>query len=891
MLAERWPYRIRLLLRSLFRRTEVERELDDEIRYHLEQQVALNIAAGMSEDEAHRAARRAFGNVEVRKEYCRDHWVVAAIDRLGRDLRHALRSLGREPSFTAGVLLLLALGVGANVAVFSIVNGVLLKPLPYPEPDRLMVVAEAIPQYDESYRSVNGLHFAEWTACRCFEDIALSEYAQQINLARPSGDPERVPYMRVTPNLFSVLGVTAQTGRTLIPEDADPGGEKNVLISDRLWRSQFGSDPDIVGKTVDLDAAPFTIVGVLPPGFRYHASRNTGVDVYLPWNREPQPWWRWTNNYSYGALARLADGVSPEAALAELDAIQARIADEHFTGDSASLDLEAKLIPYHDWITVQSRAGLYLLLAAVGAAFLVACLNIANLMLVRATARSREAGIRSALGATRLAIFRSVFIESALLALAGAAGGVVLAVAALGAFRSLAATMLPRVDALELDWFVLVAAIGLTVVAMLIFGLFPALRLTRVDPERALESGGRSSTDSAGRMRGRQVLVSVEVGLSVMLMIVVGLLVASFLRIDATERGFDSTNVVTGEVSLPYVRYRNGDGLLRFWNALRRELTAAPGVVDAGFTSVLPLRGNFFGSTAIREGEAPPAEEQPSVQYRFISEGYLAAMGIPLLRGRYLTEDDYARNSAVISERTARLLWGDENPIGRRFHWNDPGNLFEVVGVVPDVPSIDLETEPTPIVYRPLTGTGDGNQVTSQAAIALRMSGSPESGASILRRAVASLDKEVAISRLQTMDQIESASVGERRFQLYLVGTFGVASLLIAALGIYSVLAYAVSARLHELAMRMALGARSSSVFSLVLKQGMRPVLVGILLGVAGAIAAGRMLSSLLFGVSPTDATTIVTVVAVTLGAALLASVLPARRAAGTSVLRILRYE
>jgi putative ABC transport system permease protein len=890
MSLEQWLYRIPLLYRSLFRRREVEQELDDEIRYHLEQQIALNQAAGMTEDEAYRAARRAFGNVEARKEFCRDRWVVAVIDRLRRDVRHAVRTLGRDSGFSIGVVAMLALGIGANVAVFSLVDGVLLQPLPYKQPDRLMIVRESIPERGTRTSSVNALHFREWMECECFEQIALAEYLQQANLAG-EGDPARVAYLRVTPNAFSLLGVSAQIGRTLGREDVEGGEQPKVLISDSLWRGQFGADADIVGKTIDLDAEPFTIVGVLPPQFQYHAAGSAPVDIYRPWAVEPQSWWQWNNNYSYSALGRLADGVSPAAALDELNAIQARIADEYFIGDSASLSLEAVLTPLHEWVTMRSRASIYLLLAAVAAAFLVACLNVANLMLVRATARSREAGIRSALGATRLAIFRSVFIESVLLALAGAAGGIALAWTALKGVKSLAVTGLPRLAEVQLDWTVLAAAVALTVIAVLAFGLVPALKLTRIDPERALETGSRCVTETSGRIRGRQLLVAVEVALSVTLSIVAGLLLVSFVRLGAVDRGFDSTNVVTAEVSLPAVRYPDNESRLQFWNALRAELTAAPGTTEAGLTSALPLRGNYFGSTAIREGERPPAEEQLIVQYRFISEGYLSAIGIPLLRGRYLNEDDYDRNSAVVSERTARLLWGDANPIGRRFHWNDPEHPFEVVGVVPDVPSIDLETAPTPIVYRPFAAAGDGALVISSSSIAVRLDGNLTAGASILRRAVKSLDPDLAISRLQTMEQIESASVRSRRFQLYLVGSFGLASLLIAALGIYSVLAYAVSARHHELAMRMALGAHRRSVLSFVLKQGLRPVLAGIGLGLIGAIALGRMLSGFLYGVAPTDATTFAVVVAVTLLAAVLASVFPARRAVRTSVLTVLRYE
>ena len=893
-----WLYRLPLLLRSVLHRSEVHDELDEEIRFHIEQQTQLNIESGMTPTDARRAALRAFGNVDARKEECHDHWAVAAYDHFTRDLRLALRRLNRERSFTLGVVLLLALGIGASVAVVSIIDGVLLKPLDYSNPDRLMMIREFIPEQDTNSRAANPRHYLEWTQCSCFSGVALSEYPQRLNL-HSDGTPATVTALRVTANAFDVLGVAPQLGRSFVAEDApgsnqsgNPAGNPtNVIISDRLWRNEFGGDSEILGRQVSLDAVSYTVVGVLPPNFQYFPATTTSIDVFAAWPLEVPPWWRWTNNYSYGAVARLADGVSAQAAFEQLAAIQAGIAADHFTDNAASLSLEARLIPIHEWVTERSRASLYLLLAAVAAALLIACLNIANLMLVRAGSRVREAGVRAALGATPIAIFRSVFIESAVLALGGAVIGTALAWAAIAAFTRLAATSMPRAAHVDINFTALLAAAALCIAATLLFGLLPAVRLTRVDPERALESGGRTSTASAGSVRGRQALVSAEVGLSVTLMIVAGLLLASYLRVDAVERGFDASNVLTAAISLPGAQYANNDTRLQFWNALREQLLNSPGVRAAGFTSILPLRGNFWGSTAIREGEDPPAHERPRVQYRFVSEGYFEAMGLPLLRGRHLEARDYQRGSAVISQQTASLLWRDANPLGRRFHWNDPELLFEVVGVVQDVHSANLESEPALLVYRPFTATGDGFVVQSALTVALRMTGEPEQGIGVLRAAIAELDDGIAISDIRTMQQIERAAVGERRVQLYLVGAFGLASLLIAALGIYSVLAYSVSARRHELALRMTLGADRGSVQALVLRQGMKPVLIGIVLGVTAAMVLGSVIASLLFDVATNDSTTLLSVIGITFITAILASLIPARRAASTSLLTALRYE
>lgn len=521
MRIEQWPYIVRMRLRTLFGRTQVEQELDDELRYHVERQIEENIASGMSPDEARRAAMRALGRIERRKDECRDAWGISLLDNLVRDTRQALRALRRDIGFTVGVLALLSLGIGANAAVFSIVDGILLEPLPYPEPERLFVIRELTPERGSATRSVNGLHFHEWRrACGCFEGVALAEYNQQMNLSA-GGEPERVPTVRVTPNAFSVLGVSAQLGRTFVPGDEEAGESPPIVISDGLWRRRFGASPDVIGRSIELDGIPSVIVGVLPKGFEHHWGReDSRVDVYRPWDAAPQEWWGWTNNYSYSAVARLEDGMSADEALERLNAVQAAIAALHFRNTEwRTVSLEAVLIPLHEWVTGESRDGLLMLLAGVAAALLVACMNIANLMLARATERTREAGVRGALGASRIAIFRGALIESGILAAAGAALGVVVAFVGLRLFTSIAGGGLPRAAAVELDGSVLAAVVALAIGSTFAFGLLPALQMTR-GRRRApslLRGLARAARRGTARRRGgrheRLAVVRHELGL------------------------------------------------------------------------------------------------------------------------------------------------------------------------------------------------------------------------------------------------------------------------------------------------------------------------------------------------------------------------------------------
>jgi predicted permease len=888
----RWRYTIPLRLRSWLGRKSVERDLDDELEYHLERQIEQNVAAGMSREEARTAALRRLGGIQQKKEECRDWWGLTLIENLIRETKQAARTLGRDRGFSTGVVLLLAIGVGANAAVFSVVDGILLRPLPYGDPDRLVIIQERTPDIVESSYAVNALHFLEWRRqCACFEDLALAEYTQELTLTT-GGEPERVSALRLTSNAFSLMGVPAQVGRTLIPADEDTlpflsqsGQSTVVVMSDALWRRRFGADPEIVGTTITLDGFGAEVVGVLPAGYEHYWDAN--VDLYAPWTVVPPFWWGWSNNYSYMALGRLSDGVSIAAALDELNGIQAAIASDHF---EAGLRLEAMLVPLHEWVTGQSRTGLLLLLAAVAAALVVACLNIANLTLVRAADRSREAGVRAALGASRAGILRGVLVESALLSLVGTGIGVGLAAGGLRFFSLVAPAGLPRVDQVRLDAPALFVALALAITATVMFGLLPGLRMTRVDPQDALRPSARSFTDSAGRRRFRQAMVSLEVGLSVSLLVAAGLLIASFMKLADVERGFvDADHVLTASVGLPSERYPGDDDKLGFFRALLDGIEAEPGVEVAGLTSSLPLQGSSWGSSAIAAGENPPEAQRPSVQYRFVSAGYLEAMGIPVVAGRSLMPEDIGRNVVVLSDGAARRIFRGADPVGRRIWRGDPNETFEVVGVVPDVHSRELTLDPDPLVYAPQTATGA--TVFPFASVAVRMQGDAGTGVGTVRRVVASLDPQLAISNVRTMTEIERAAVAERRFQTIVVVVFAVAALAIAALGTYAGLAYTIRTRSRELAIRLALGARPSSVSRTIVGQGLISVVLGLAIGIGLALAFGRLLTSLLFGVAPTDPVTFAVVIGVVLVAALAASWLPARRAARTPVLDSLRYE
>ncbi|HKN60240.1 MAG TPA: ABC transporter permease, partial [Candidatus Acidoferrales bacterium] len=803
------------------------------------------------------------------------------LEHLRQDVRHAFRALRKERSFALTAIVILALGIGAQAAVFSLVNGILLRPLGYRDPGRLYAIQEVVPQLSNTYPvlPVNGRHYFEWTRhCRSCESIALINTDDAgLNLAG-TGEPERISDEKVTANYFSVLGIGTQIGRTFEPENGQAGRDNVVVLSDSLWRRKFGADPSVIGRSITLNDAPMTVIGVLPAWFRAPAWQSLGipmrerVDIFRPWVIKESDWDA-MGDFDFGAVVRLRPGASASQASAELNVIQAQIAST-FKGEDR-FDLLARLSPLQERITSQERSGLWLLLGSVAAVLLIVCVNLGNLMLSRALGRTRETAVRIALGASRGRIVRGILVECLVLAFAGGLLGVVLAETLVRLLVSAAPVDLPRLSEVHVDWRVLLFALGAAAISGLFFGVFPAWRLTRVDPQDAMRSGSRGSTESGGRMRVRELLVSVEVALSCLLLIVAGLLLTSFARLMGVDRGFEVQHILTAEIAPSRPRYDDDAKRQRLYHDVIAKLQTEPGVMSAGVISVLPLNGQFWADLISVPGDTRPIMERPIAAFRPVTPDYFRTMGIRLIAGRAIAESDQPRKVVIVSQHTAEAVWPGQDPIGKEFKRGDPKEpSYEIVGVVGDVRATSLQDAPGLMVYVPYW-----DRAPWSAAIAVRTVGDPVTAAGAIREAVWSVDSQLPVSDIETMEQIESRSLSRRRFQITLLAVFAGSALLLSALGTYGVLAFSVARRTNEIGIRMALGAQPTNILSMVMRRGLVPVTFGLVAGVAGALALGKVLSGLLFAVSPYDWRTILGVIVLTMICAVAACWIPARRA------------
>ncbi len=815
------------------------------------------------------------------------------LEHLRQDVRHAFRALRKERSFALTAIVILALGIGAQAAVFSLVNGILLRPLAYRDPGRLYAIQEVVPQLSNVYPvlPVNGRHYFEWTRhCSSCEAITLINTDDAgLNLAG-TGEPERIYDEKVTANYFSVLGIGAQIGRTFEPENGQAGHNNVVVLSDSLWRRKFGADPSVLGRSITLNDTPYIVIGILPAWFRAPAWQSLGipmkerVDIFRPWVIKESDWDA-MGDFDFGAVVRLRRGASASQAGAELNVIEAQIAST-FKGEDR-FDLLARLSPLQERITSQERSGLWLLLGSVGAVLLIVCVNLGNLMLSRALGRTRETAVRIALGASRGTIVRGILVECLVLAFAGGLLGVALAVTLVRLLVSMAPVDLPRLSEVHVDWRVLLFALGAAAISGLFFGVFPAWRLTRVDPQDAMRSGSRGSTESGGRMRVRELLVSVEVALSCLLLIVAGLLLTSFARLMGVDRGFEVQHILTAEIAPSRPRYDDDAKRQRLYHDVIAKLQTEPGVMSAGVISVLPLNGQFWADLISVPGDTRPIMERPIAGFRPVTPDYFRTMGIRLMAGRAIAESDQPRKVVIVSQHTAETVWPGQDAIGKQFRRGDPKDPpYEIVGVVTDVRATSLQDAPGLMVYVPYW-----DRAPWSAAIAVRTAGDPVAAAGAIREAVWWVDSQLPVSDIETMEQIESRSLSQRRFQITLLAVFAGSALLLAALGTYGVLAFSVARRTNEIGIRMALGAQAVNILSMVMRRGIVPVAFGLVAGVVGALALGRVLSGLLFAVSPYDWRTILGVVALTLICALAACWIPARRATRVDPLEALRYE
>lgn len=879
--------------RRLFARRRMQEELDEEIRAHVAMAARDRMERGESAEEADKAVRRELGNELLIKEVTSDIWGWAAADRMLRDLKYVLRQMRRNPGFTAVAILTLAMGLGATTAMFSIVNGVLLEPLKYRDPGRLYVGLNISPPGASVDRNwpVNARQFSEWRRrCESCEQVAMAE-GRGYTLTGV-GEPERLPGLRVSYNFFRTLGVEPARGRDFAPEEEMPGRANEALLSDALWRSRFGGDPNIVGKVIQLDSEPNTVIGVMPADLTLPVGSQWGTNfanplppvIFRPLGMDASQAAPFGMN-NYVSAVRLKPGAGPKQAVAEMNAIVAELARENHIPNFDNA-IKPALFPMQQTITGGAREELWLLLATVGAVLLIVCVNVGNLMLVRTASRDREAGIRMALGASRGELFGLVVKEAAILAAGGAALGLFLAYAGLKAFVAAAPVNLPRIGDVHMDGRVLLFGFAAAMLATLVCGAVPAWRLARTEPQESLKLGAANASSHGSKLRFRELMVSVEVALSAALLIVGGLLMLSFFRLVGVDKGFEAAHVITQDTSLIGGKYREDPPRTQFIDVALRRLAAIPGVDAAGVTSQVPLRGETW-IDGLRDATKPELPEPTLANFRFVSADYWRAMGIPLKRGRFFEESDRNRSVAVLSERAAKLLWPNEDPIGKQVHLTGgmQNEVGEVVGVVGDARAT-LEHESPLIVYEPywVMGIGGPSFVVRTRADATAVMGE-------VRGVLRSLDSGLPLAQTKTMEQILDESVAARRFQMDLAVVFAAAALLLASLGVYGVISFTVARRTPELGIRIALGARTAEVVRMVLRQGMAPVIVGVVAGLFAALAIGRLLASQLYGVTARDPMVFAIVATALLGIAVCACLAPARRAARIDPVTALRSE
>jgi len=798
---------------------------------------------------------------------------------LVQDLRYALRMLLKNPGFAVVAVIALALGIGANTAIFSVVNTVLLQSLPYDDPDRLMIVREnKLPQFPEF--SVSPGNFLDWQKqSSSFEKLTAINGAA-YNLVAGDAEPERLRGARVSAGLFEMLGAKPVQGRTFMDEEDQPGRENVVILSGSLWKRRFASDSNIVGQSITLSATSYTVIGIMPGTFQF-PDRDTELWTPIAFTaRQAQQ----HGSHFLSVIGRLKQDVTVQQADAEVKSIAARLA-EQYPGSNAGWS--TNVFPMQEYEVRDIKSGLIFLLGAVALVLLIACANVANLLLARSTARQKEMAIRSALGASRWRVVRQLLTESVLLALLGGGVGLLLAFWGMESLLALAPEDLPRIKDVALDARVLGFTLVVTLMTGVIFGLAPALQASSPNLNETLKEAGRGTT--AGRHRVRNSLVIVEVALALMLLICSGLMIRSFIRLQRVNPGFNPNNALVVNIALPGRKYPNSDHHLAFFSQLVERTSALPGVVAAGLTQSLPIQGDYLLGFNIQGRPPAPPGEDKSTNYYAVTPGYFKAMGIPLLRGRLFTEQDNnnAARVAIINETMARQYFPDEDPIGKGISVTQgPERFREIVGIVGDVKQYGLAQPSTLQTYDPYL-----QMPFSGVTLVVRTENNPASLSGAIRSEVLAIDREQPVSRIRTLDQIISGSVQQQRFLMLLLGVFAAVALILAAVGLYGVMSYAVTQRTHEIGIRMALGANAGNVLRLVVGHGMMLAMIGVAIGLAGAFAVTRLMATLLFSVSTTDPVTFAGISVLLTGVALVACLGPAHRATRVDPMVALRHE
>ena len=891
---------------NLFRlnRKWMEEDLDRELCYHLDRRVEDLMREGVSESEAHRRAVIEFGGIAQVQEEVRDTWLSRWLHDLGRDVQHAVRMLQKSPGFTAVAVLSLALGIGANSTIFSAVNALLLRPLPYPNADRLAAIRNTGLKQGARPFPASGADLLNWrTHNQVFDQIEATSYPDMTALSG-AGEPERVGMVAATGGFFPLVGATPVLGR--FPTDDDIS-RRPLVLSYEFWQRHFAGDPKVLGKSLFVDNGLWTVVGVFSPRFDFFGQGKGDVYRLLPTKVTILSNQRWLLG-----VGRLRPGVTVEQAQASMDIVGRRLEE---TSPKTNKGLGLKVEPLQGALFGSLGRLLYPLLATVGFVLLIACANIANLLLSRAASRRKEVGIRAALGAGRFRLVRQMLTEGVLLSLMGGVLGLLISAGGIKSFIALAPRWFPQANAITIDARVLAFTFALSILAGIIFALAPAVRLSRVDLNDSLKDGGRAS-GKGSRQRTRNALVVVEIAVAMVLLVCAGLMINTFVRIVRTDPGFKAEQLLTMEVRLLGKKYFDNSGYMKtgfalitpqvgmFSSQLLERMKALPGVEAAALVDWFPMienRANSGAQIKISGDSALHAGERAGAFYSVISSEYFEVMQIPLIRGRHFTEQDQESSPWVvmINEAMARKFWPNSNPIGQVIIMDTaPGEQppREIVGIVGNVRQYQLGMRPEPEMYihytqqSPRCTAGD-TESRLHRSLVVRSHSDPKTVFDGLRSAVRELDKDAPIFGIKTVPQTVSDSAIAPRFIAQLLGGFSALALLLAAIGIYGVISYSVSERRHEIGLRLALGAQTGEVLKLILKQGFILALIGTALGLAGALAATPVIGSFLYDVKPHDPPTIMVVTLFLVGITMLATYIPARRATKVDPIVTLRHE
>ena len=891
-------------MRFPFWRRSRQEELRDEIASHLQMAARERVERGETSQQAEQSARREFGNADLVREVTRDQWAWRWLETLFQDLRYALRILRKSPGFTAVAVLTLALGIGANTAIFSIVDAVLLRPLPFKDPSHLVVLHEGIPKmgYPKMDFAVPDLAVF-LRAQKSFSAIAAFQ-TKHVDISG-GGEPERVNATRASASLFAMLGAQPMLGRTFTQAEDAPG-HTLAMLSYSLWQRRFGGAANVIGQTIAVDRQPYTVIGVMPRNFVFplpsDESNGQPADLWIPMAFTPIEFQDWGGSYFYGVIARLSPGLTVSQARVEAKLSAQRIIDSYpaaIENFARKGELTVIVLPLQQDLAGSVRSLLFVLMAAVGFVLLIACANIATLLLSRAASRHEEIAVRTALGATRLRLLRQFFTESLVLSLAGGALGLLLASLGRDLMLQLVPSSILLPHQVPLSRTVLAFAFGVSIFSALLFGLVPAFQISSFSVQSSLREGGGAAKTSRRRFRLQRIFVTAEFALALVLLVASGLLIRSFAKLLATNPGFRPDHVLTVNVPLPGPGYSKGAQVENFYQQLLAKVSNLPGVQSAALSNDLPLRGYEMVSITPEAPANGQTSTPQAICQTWVMGNYFETMGIPLMQGRWFTPEDRlgAQQVALVSLAAAQNFWPGESPIGKRIRWGTGDAWDVVVGVVGNVSPSGLDEPLVPHVYRPYLQNNSGfieqDPFGDMHAmnIAVRAAGDPKALTSAIVAQVHSLDAQLAVGNIKTMTQVVASSVAAPQFNTVLLGIFAGLALFLAAIGVYGVLAYGVAQQTHEIGIRMALGAQQRDVFRLILEQGARLTCLGVAIGLFAAFGLTRLMASLLYGVSPTDPVTFAGVAVVLVAVALLACYIPARRAMRVDPMVALRYE